>query len=578
MTLPADGEYWPPTRWSTSLAALARYDAWYTDDLEALQYLYATTNLQQATSVWSQVRRFFWGSPTPQTTTERPVKMHVPVAATIARLGAQVLFSELPGVQFGDGDHDQDDQGLTGPQGKTVEERLVELLDDDAHAALIEADEYRNAHGGVFVKVAWNRDVADGPFLDVIATDAAVPTFTNGRLRSVIFWTQLASIDGDKNTYRLLEEHTVGRIEFALYQSRSSKTIGMRVPLTGHPDTEYLAAMLDDDSGITTGSTLLTAVYVPRSRPNGRLRRDPVARDLGRSAYDGVEDLFDRIDEAYTSWIRDIRLGRARIVVPKGFLTIPGPGKGAVFDSDQEIFTPVGEQVGSLNVGTGTGSVESFITMFQPNIRFKEHLETVTHLIAKAYQACGYSPQTFGDAGEVAVTATEVTARQSLTSLTRATGVMYWKPQLKKLYAALLDVDRHVFAGPGRGEALPNIEWSDSETIAPEVQARTLQALVLAEAVSLYTRVGMLHEDWDADQIDAEVDRIRNDLSMLPDPTMAHLWAAQADNGSITGGADFKSATGVVVDPTTDQKVKQQDTILSRADAKANNAAGQPST
>jgi len=412
----------------------------------------------------------------------------------------------------------------------------------------------------------------------VIATDAAVPTFTNGRLRSVIFWTQLASIDGDKNTYRLLEEHTVGRIEFALYQSRSSKTIGMRVPLTGHPDTEYLAAMLDDDSGITTGSTLLTAVYVPRSRPNGRLRRDPVARDLGRSAYDGVEDLFDRIDEAYTSWIRDIRLGRARIVVPKGFLTIPGPGKGAVFDSDQEIFTPVGEQVGSLNVGTGTGSVESFITMFQPNIRFKEHLETVTHLIAKAYQACGYSPQTFGDAGEVAVTATEVTARQSLTSLTRATGVMYWKPQLKKLYAALLDVDRHVFAGPGRGEALPNIEWSDSETIAPEVQARTLQALVLAEAVSLYTRVGMLHEDWDADQIDAEVDRIRNDLSMLPDPTMAHLWAAQADNGSITGGADFKSATGVVVDPTTDQKVKQQDTTLSRADAKANNAAGQPST
>jgi len=120
MTLPADGEYWPPTRWSTSLAALARYDAWYTDDLEALQYLYATTNLQQATSVWSQVRRFFWGSPTPQTTTERPVKMHVPVAATIARLGAQVLFSELPGVQFGDGDHDQDDQGLTGPQGKLL--------------------------------------------------------------------------------------------------------------------------------------------------------------------------------------------------------------------------------------------------------------------------------------------------------------------------------------------------------------------------------------------------------------------------------------------------------------------------
>lgn len=578
MALPKNGSLWPPQKWQTALASLARWDAWYTDDVDALGYLYATTNQQQSTSLWWQVRRFFWGTPTPQTTQQRPVKMHVPVASTIARLGAQVVFSELPAVKFGDGDHDTDDKGITTAQGKTVEARLVELLNDEAHAALLEADEFREAHGGVFVKVAWNTELSDGPFLDTVASDAAVPTFVNGRLTSVIFWSDLAMVDGDQHHYRLLEDHTPGRIEFALFTAENSKSLGMRVPLTHHPDTEYLAAMVDGDSGVATGSKLLTAVYVPRSRPNGKLRRDPVARDLGRSAYDGVEDVFDRIDEVYTSWMRDIRLGRARIVVPKQYIDVLGPGQGGVFDTDKEVFTPLGEQIGSLNPGTGTGakgSVEGFIQMFQPNIRFKEHLETVTHLLARAYQACGYSPQTFGDANEVAVTATEVTSRQNLTTLTRGTAIMAWRPQLKHLFAALLDVDQARFNGPGRGEALPDIEWPDSETIAPEVQARTLQLLVLAEAVSLDQRVKMLHTDWDQDQVDAEVQRIKDDTTLLPDPTEAHLWAATSESGSVTGGVPFKSATGVDATPAQDVAVKKAAQSTNRQEAATARGAGQ---
>lgn len=579
MALPTNGSLWPPQKWSTALASLARWDAWYTDDVDALGYLYATTNQQQATSLWWQVRRFFWGTPTPQTTQQRPTKMHVPVASTIARLGAQVVFSELPAVQFGDGDHDEDDQGIDAAQGKTAEERLAELLDDDAHAALLEADEFREAHGGVFVKVAWNTEIADGPFLDVVATDASVPTFVNGRLTSVIFWSDLARIDGDQHHYRLLEEHTPGQIEFALFTAENSKSLGMRVPLTTHPDTAYLADMVNANSAIETGSKLLSAVYVPRSRPNGKLRRDPIARDLGRSAYDGVEDVFDRIDEVYTSWMRDIRLGKARIVVPKQYIDVLGPGQGGTFDTDREVFTPLGEQVGSLNPGTGSssakGSVDGFIQLFQPNIRFKEHMDTVTHLLSRAYQACGYSPQTFGDADEVAVTATEVTSRQTLTSLTRGTAIMAWRPQLKKIFAVLLDVDKHVFQGPGRGDALPDIEWPDSETIAPEVQARTLQLLVLAEAVSIQTRVEMLHTDWDDEQVQKEVTRIRSDLSLLPDPTMAHLWAAGADNGSITGGVPFKSATGVDVTPAQAAALSKADKTVAGDANRTNNAAAQ---
>lgn len=575
MTLPANGALWPPQEWANVLEFLQRWDAWYTDDTDALQWLYATTRVQTHTSMWAQVRRFFVGSPTPQTTMQRPVKFHVPVASGIARLGSQIMFSEMPAIQFGDGDQDADDKGLTGGAAKTATSRLTELLTDEAHAALLEAAEYRVAHGGVYVKVAWNTEIApEGPFLDVVSQDAAIPTFMSGRLASVIFWSELAPIPNVAMRYKLLEEHTPGRIEFGLYAASNPKMLGTRVPLDEHPDAAYLAGMVDDNSGIQTGSKLLTAVYIPNAKPNGMLRKDPIGRDLGRSAYDGSEYLFDQLDEAYTSWMRDIRLGRARLMIPKGLLDVGNPGQGAIFDSDREFFVELGQQVGSLNTGATTGKVDSFLQMFQPNIRYKEHLDTVVHLLAKTYQACGFSPQTFGDAGEVAVTATEVTARQSLTSLTRSAGVMYFRPQLRRIFAALMDVDQYVFRGPGRGDAFPDVEFADAETIAPEVQARTLQLLTLAEAASVETRVRMLHDDWDDEQVTAEVTKIKADLSMLPDPTMAHLWAAQADNGSITGGVPFSSQTGAQV--STDPAVAKTDSTLNADEKATGRGTGQP--
>ena len=581
MGLPANGEYWPPRTWSNILDFYARWDAWYTDDTDALQWLYATTRVQTHTSMWAQVRRFFVGSPTPQTTMQRPVKVHVPVASGIARLGSQIMFSEMPAIQFGDGDRDTDDKGLPAGAAKTATSRLTELLNDEAHAALLEGAEYRTAHGGVFHKVAWNREIVpEGPYIDTVAADAAIPTFQSGRLASVIFWSDLTPISGDDHRYKLLEEHTPGRIEYGLYAASNPKQLGTRVPLTDHPDTAYLASQMDAESGIPTGSKLLTAVYVPNSRPNGMLRKDPIGRDLGKSAFDGSEYLLDQLDETYTSWMRDIRLGRARLMVSKNVLDVGTPGQGTTFDSDREFFVQLGEAVGSLNPGgTGTGahgSVQGFMEMYQPNIRFQEHMQTAVHLLAKTYQACGFSPQTFGDAGEVAVTATEVTARQSLTSLTRSAGVMYYKPQLRRLFACLLDVDKFVFGGPGRGEAFPDIEFPDAETIAPEVQARTLQLLTQAEAVSLETKVKMLHDDWEQDQVDAEVTKIKGDLSLLPDPTMAHLWAAQSDNGSLTGGVPFSAQDGSQVDPAVVKQATKAAQAVNAQEKAADRGTGNP--
>lgn len=591
MPLPETSEIWPPARFDAADELIAIWDAWYTGDTDALQVLYATTRMTTKTSLWGQVKRMFWGTPTPTTSSQVPTKLHVGVASVIARLSASTLVEDLPLIRYpkpetDDSADDTTDKATDGAEGKpkqkapaTVEEqsskRITDILDDEAHAAILEALEFAAAHGGSYLRVTWdnspNSPVKDKPFLTTVPADGAVPEFRWGRLVAVTFWSQLAPLAGQSGVWRLLERHEPGTIEWGLYWSQDTGTLGTRVPLADHTDTEHLAAAVDEKSQVATGSELLTAVYIPNAQPNRRLRKDPVARHLGRSDFDGAEELMDALDEAYTSWMRDIRLGKARIMVPKGMLTSMGAGNGATFNADQEIFTELGTQVGSLNPGTGgnspQGASKSFIDTFQPLIRYKEHMETCAHLLERIYAQCGYSAQTFGDGGDMAITATESVSREKMSDLTRSAKIVAVRPRLAHISAALLDVDRFVFNGPGRPEGLPDVEFSDGAAINPKIMAETLSLLNNSESASIETRVKMLHEDWDKDQVDAEVTKIRDDLAMLPDPSMAHLWMAESANGSATGGVN---AGRNGVDPSNADAVNAARDALTKQEDAAN--------
>jgi len=551
--LPANGlTIWPPENLAAPYESFQLFDAWYTSDTDTLSRLYSDTSPQNVTtSIWGQLKRRFWGTPTPGLTSQRPVKMHVPVAAEVSRMSSQILFGQMPDVSFEEPDAEATDDEIpvegdkpkppTPTQIST--ERLSDILDDSAHAALLAGAEYASAHGGSYLRVIWNADVVpDKPLLDVVAADCAVPQFWMNRLQSVIFWRELAPKAGSKSTWRLLECHSRGRIEYGLYEAPDSKGLGFVQPLADHPDTEYLADVVDSDAGVDTGSDLLTAVYIPNIAPNGAWRKLPGASALGRSDYLGVEDLMDQLDEVYTAWMRDIRLGKARMIVPKGFLQVGTTGSGSTFNADQEVFVEP-----ATTAPSSVKDNESSFEYFQPSIRTQDHMDAVVHLLARIYAACGFSPQSFGDAGgdSSQITATEVTAREKLTILTRQAKILYWRPQLSTILAALMDVDEFVFSGPGRGDAMPQIEFADAAAQDPKILADTLQALNLSESASIETRVQMLHEDWTEVQIKAEVAQIREDYSMLPDPSEKNLWAAVAGNGSNTGGVNVKAIQGV---------------------------------
>lgn len=559
MPLPDRTTAWPPPQMQIPYRAYEEWNAWYAGDPDQLSTIYSMTRLQQQSSIWGQVKRFFWGTPTPTTTSQRPNKLHVPLAGEISRMSAALLFSDLPDIKVWDADDDADDKGLTSATGKAAQSRLTEIVDDRVHATLLEAAEVQSGIGGTFLRVAWDKAVdPDKPFLTTVAPDAAVPTFRWGRLAEVTFWQELASLSGTEGCWRLLENHTPGRIEWGLYLGKSQGELGVRMPLDSHPDAASLASMVDAQSGTPTGSDLLTAAYIPNALPNRRWRKDPAAKNLGRSDYDGVEGIFDALDETYTSWMRDLRLARARIMVDKQLLDARGPGQGATFDADREVFVNFdGTNVGSLNMGAKSGSASGLgIEMFQPLIRLAEHQGTAQGLLERAIAGCGYSASTFGESGDLAITATEANNREKATVLTRGAKLLHWRPALADILSALLDVDQFVFNGPGRGDARPEVEFADAAAESPKIVAETLHLLNTAEAASIKTKVEILHPDWDADQIDAEVVLIKGDYSMMPDPTMAHLWAAEAGNGSATGGV--AANRGGVVGSNVDAEATSQ--------------------
>jgi hypothetical protein len=55
---------------------------------------------------------------------------------------------------------------------------------------------------------------------------------------------------------------------------------------------------------------------------------------------------------------------------------------------------------------------------------------------------------------------------------------------------------------------------------------------------------------------------------MLPDPTMAHLWEAEAPNASATGGVQT-SRSGVTADPAQAAAVNAADKALNAQEASA---------
>ncbi|WP_242908687.1 hypothetical protein [Actinomadura terrae] len=492
MPLPAGGT-WPPAPYAPIFEQYRLLDTWYQGDPDRLSTLYSaqpdqtprTRPSQRRGGLLGKISRFFWGEPTPVGQQRR--RLHVPIASDIATMSSDLLFSEPPSIN------------VTNPETQAAIDDMIPGL----QATLLGASEIGAALGGYFLRAVWDSAIAPLPWLDRVDADAAVPEFRWGKLWAVTFWRTIEDTSDGKCLLHL-ERHEPGWIFNGLYLGTPG-TLGEAMPLTAHPETAHL------EPAVATGLTRVTAVYVPNMLPNRDWRTSAIGQHLGRSDFAGpVLGFMDALDETWAAWMRDVRLGKARLIVPSAYLQSQGPGQGATFDLDRELY----EGVNMLG-----GDAERLdISPQQMAIRVAEHRDTCAEQLAVILRATGYSAQSFGLSGEVAVTATEVTAKERRSLITKSRKALYSTPELEEGIEMILQLRAGPLFSSDVVPERPQVNFGDS--VAPDIQAlaTTAELMRRAEAASDETLVRMLHPDWDATQVSAEVDRLAAERGGMTDP------------------------------------------------------------
>lgn len=479
MPLPDPNTPWPPA--SSHSAELREYDAWYSSNPDLLSNVYGgshagpvTRPAQFAGGIVGRAARWWWGQPTPAG--EQRTKLHVPLAADICGTSADLLFSEP--VQ------------LTAEDAR-VQGFLEGLQQDGLDTRLHEGAEVGAALGGTFLRTVWDTEVQATPWTELAHPDGAVPTWRGGRLAEVSLWTQLDDHGGKGSVWRWLEHHEPGSIQHALYEGTVSN-LGKLRPLQEHPQTKHLAAYVDADSRQATKVRNLTVAYVPNMLPNRLHRTSP----MGRSDLQGVTPWLDALDEAYSSWWRDIRVAKARLHVPAQYLESQGAGEGATVDLDREVYVPMS---GVLS----TSGDKLLIDAQQFAIRVTEHAETCKAWTGRIIESAGYSTQSLSSGAGGAITAAEVHSHERRSYMTRGKKIRYWTQGLRQHLETQLQVGQAIGAGVTPGDFA--VAFADGVQESAMSLAQTTLALRNAEAASIRTRVMMVNPDWDKVAVDAEV-------------------------------------------------------------------------
>lgn len=522
MPLPENGAAWPPKNAKPALELMEVHDAWWSSDPFALASVYQSNKwlnhrAQYAGGVVGFAARLWWGKPQPQG--EHRVKLHLPVAADISTMSADLLFSEPPRFVI-------PDASRTAADGTIVKAPEQEKIEDvvnvpEVYTAFLEAAEVASALGGGYLRLIWDKARMDHVGIEAVHADNAIPTYRNGQLSEVVFWS-VVSDEGDADVLRHMEFVEPGRITHALY-SGDRDSVGRRIPLASHPATEWVAQMSAADAGIPgvtsgdggytisleTGVEGIPVMYVPNMRPNRSFRKNAYLSQFGRSDYAGIEPAFDAIDEAWSSWARDVRLAKARIIVPNAYLDDAGPGRGVSWDTEREVY----EGLDFLS-----NDRDRTITPQQFAIRVDEHRATITEWTRYALRGAGFSPSSLGEREASTLrTATEVTAEERLTHRTRDKKTMYWKAALRPFVRTWMDLEAAIFGGPQLTE-YTEVRFPIESQQDPEELARIAQLQATSQSASIQTRVRGLHPEWDGETVNAEVERIRFETGVMQAP------------------------------------------------------------
>ncbi len=493
MPFPTPGTSWPPENYRYWYNKVLEWSAWYSGDAQQLLDLYSSTLYFPDTDhgrFWSRVEA-----------EERAGCVHLPVAGDIASTSANLLFSETPVFEYEE----------SGPGG----DRIADFIRENGFLnVLLESAEMAAAMSGVFLKLDVEPELIKIPIVSVITPLQAIPFFWRGRLWEVLFFRTVREEHGGTTIWRLFElrrrENDQLVIEYKLYKG-SSDRVGREVSLDAIDETANLG--LEDVSYNIDG---LGCVYIPNTKPN----RLMPGSSIGINDYASTITLMDSLDFAWTSWMRDIELGMAQILVDEELLERPeggvinqeNAGSRARFNKFQKAFVKLNLapwRIGGENVKP--------IEQVQFDIRVDAHQKTCETLLFQIVSQCGYSPQTFGmvEYGRQTDSGTALRIRERKSLLTREKKSRYWQPGIWELLWQMQQLDLESGLASTRYEPQQvGVELQDSVVVDEREKSETIRNIDQAKAASTYTKVKMLHPEWDDEQVDEEVKRILDEEGM----------------------------------------------------------------
>lgn len=423
-------------------------------------------------------------------------KIHVPLAADIASVSADMLFCERPRFTIYDDEKEKDES--------KKQNRLDAILRKNSiYNKLHEAAELASAGGDVFLKINYDQDARDYPVIDVVSTENALPEWRLGELMAVHFYTVIKREKEGSRIWRLYERYERGKIYSGVYCGDGSSL--------GAED----AGQLEDlglEPELTLPVDMMAAIQVFNMKPS----RVHWGVDTGRSDFEGQRDQMDALDETMSSWLRDIRLTKARLIVPAEYLR---RRSDAMFSGESKYTWEFDEDVETLVALDIANDKQMGITPSQFEIRAEQHAKTAETLIRNIISMAGYSPQSFGlDIQGTAQSGTALHIREKKSYTTRGKKANYWDAPLEHILTVLLQLDRAIYHTPDIHDAdrvqvtFPDVLTSDIATVASAVNL-----LHTAQAASTETLVKMQHPEWSAKQIQEEVARCMAEYGV---PTM----------------------------------------------------------
>lgn len=431
-----------------------------------------------------------------------------PLPERIAESWATFLWGEDPQVEPAGGDADS---GLL--------EGMLESM--ELAAELARGTDMAVAEGEVWLRNFVDLRAADYPLLEARSRTDIIPLWQGRRLLAAAVVDELGGGGRGSNqhtVWRHLEVHTVGRVENVLYRG-TSRQLGQLQPLTAHDETRDLVDVWDHE-----------LPYALLERVPYQLGRDP---RLGRSAYARIKDQLLDLNEASTVGAENMRLtAKRRVVVPASAIRprpTDGPGSQDLVDRGDGVMVPArnsaqfdaGEDVlvaDPLDRELGRDSQPFRVLEYsfdaEALIRYQESVANT------AVTRIGMTPEWLGLPSEQGwgMAATGTALRLRLTPTSAAGGLIArpWdKAVPRRLHAAIL-LDQ---LGGNRGGF--GRSWSKAEPPAVERGAaiprddveddRRHADNVTAGIESVEQSIRERHPDWDEEQVDDELDRIRED-------------------------------------------------------------------